>query len=75
MAKRLTKIALLEIKGNADLFAKICKMLDLRPTSMSKMIERNGHNLNRYDVVEVIAKHMGIPPSEAVEEYAESVSA
>lgn len=68
MAKQLTKDAIKKIGSSPDLFREICKRLEVKPTSLPMILKRNGDNLNRYDIVELVASYMGIDASEAVEE-------
>lgn len=57
-----------EIKSDPLLFAKVCKAMDVKPTSLPMIIERNGNNLNQYSIVTLVAEHLGRTPEDLLEE-------
>lgn len=56
------------MKGDPDLFAAIAKEMEVKPTSLPMIIERNGHNLNQYSVVALVATHLNRNPDELIED-------
>lgn len=66
--ERLTKEALDAVASDPILFGKVCKLMNLRPTSLPMTMERNGNNINRYSVVLCIAEHLQREPKELVKE-------
>lgn len=59
------------IKSDPLLFAKVCKAMDVKPTSLPMIIERNGNNLNQYSIVALVATHLNKNPEDLVEEVSE----
>lgn len=56
------------MRGDPDLFAAIAKEMDVKPTSLPMIIERNGNNLNQYSVVALVAAHLHRHPEDLIED-------
>jgi hypothetical protein len=68
MDKRLSKAARDAILSDSTLYKKVADKLKVKPASLPPIINRNGDNINRYEVVEMIANYMGKTPSDIQEE-------
>lgn len=73
MAK-FTQQSLNAIKSDPLLFAKVCKAMDVKPTSLPMIIERNGNNINQYSIVTLVAEHLGKSPEDLLEEEMSTVN-
>lgn len=56
------------IKSDVDLFAAVCKALEISPASMPETLKRNGRTLNQYSIVTLVADRLGLKPEEVVED-------
>lgn len=56
------------VKSDPDLFAIVANEMGVKPVSLSSMIDRNGHSLNKYGVVKVVADYLKKNPEELLEE-------
>lgn len=56
------------IKSDVDLFAAVATEMNVKPVSLSSMLDRNGHSLNKYGVVKVVADYLKKQPEELLEE-------
>lgn len=68
MVKQLSKAARDTILADSTLFKKVADKLKVKPASLIAIVYRNGSKINRYDVVELIAEHMGKTLSDIQEE-------
>lgn len=59
------------IRSDADLFAKVSKATGVQPGSLRTVIDRNGRTLNQYNIVTLVASHLGKDPVEILEESKE----
>ena len=67
MAKQLTREAIQAIHRNADLYAQVCKVLEIKPVSLPKLIQRGSERLTIHDVVIAVSKATGLRPSQIIE--------
>ena len=68
---RFNQKTLDSIKSDPELFAKVCEVMQVKPTSLPMIIDRNGNNLNQYSVVILIAGYLGKKPESLLEEVDE----
>ncbi len=68
MAKRFKQEVLDEIRSSPDLFADVAKAMDVKPTSLPSILDRNGNSLNQYEVVVLVAQSLNKNPEEILEE-------
>ena len=59
------------MKADPDLFAALCKAMDVKPSSMTNTIDRNSGTLNQYNIVALVADHLGKNPEDLLEEESE----
>lgn len=65
--KRFKQSILDIIKSDADLFAEVAKKMNVKPTSLPTILDRNGNNLNQYSIVTLVATHLDKDPDELLE--------
>jgi hypothetical protein len=75
MAKRLKQDILEKIKSDPDLFAKVSKAMRIRPGSLPQTLLRNGASLNQWDIVTLVASHLGLEPDAVVEHVSDKSEA
>lgn len=68
MAKVFKKEVLNQIRGDVDLFGKVCKAMDVTPAYLPVALARNGNSVNQYSIVALVADHLGKDPDELLEE-------
>lgn len=56
-----------EIVNDPDLFALVCKLMDVKPVSLPLLLKRNGNNLNQYSVIKAVADYKKCDPEELLE--------
>lgn len=56
------------VQNNPDLFAEVCKSLEVKPSSLTVMLRRNTRRLTTHDVIMRIAKKTGMRPSQIEEQ-------
>lgn len=56
------------MKTDPSLFIKLCHKMNIKAVSMPMTIDRNGNNLNQYDIVTLVASHLGKLPEQLLEE-------
>ena len=66
MAKHLTNEASEQILNNPKLYVDVCDILDIKPASLPKFIERKSDRLTKYEVVIAIAAAMNIEPDDVL---------
>lgn len=57
-----------KIKTDPDLYTLVVKAMEIQPSSLGVILERNGKTLNQYSVVKVVADYLKKDPSEILEE-------
>lgn len=60
------------MKSDPDLFSALCKTMGVKPSSMTNTIDRNGGTLNQFQIVTLVASHLGKTPEELLEEETET---
>lgn len=63
--------ALDEIKKDPLLYASVAKEMGIDPGSLPMALKRNGNSLNQYNIVILVASHLGKDPGEVLEKDSE----
>lgn len=63
-----------KMKSDLELFTRLGKALNLKPTSIGQTIERNGNTLNQYSIVKLVSDYLKVNPEELVEDVAEATT-
>ena len=71
MAARLTKEALEAVRGNAELFISISKVLHIKPTSLAMSLSNNSRRLIEHPVLKLISKHTGMEIEDLIEDFSD----
>lgn len=66
MAKQLSDRANDFLLGNTKLYADVCDILEVRPSSLMTLIARKSERLTKYEVVLSIAIAMDIDPDDVL---------
>lgn len=67
MAK-FKKSVLDKIKADPDLYSAVAKAMDVKPSSLVTIIDRNGNNINQFSIVTLVAGFLNENPEDLVEE-------
>lgn len=67
MSRRLSQKAIEALNTNTNLYKEVCDAVGVKPISLPKLIQRNSDKLTRYDIVILIASHLGLSPEEILE--------
>lgn len=69
MAKKFKQEVLDKIKSNPDLFAVVATAMNVMPTSLPVILDRNGNSLNVYTVVKAVSDYLKVKPESLLERY------
>lgn len=72
MAKKFKQEILEKIKTDPDLFAAVATAMNIKPVSLSAMIDRNGNSLNVYTVVKAVSDYLKVKPESLLERYSKA---
>ncbi len=67
MAGKLTDAAISTIESDIELFGKVARALEVKPTSLPMILKRNSRRLLEYEVLIIIAAAMNKEPAEIIE--------
>lgn len=70
MGIQLTKEAVKAVENDIDLFAEVCKLMKVLPSSLPVLLRRNARTLTSHNVVEAISIKTGIEANQLTEETA-----
>lgn len=66
MQRILSEEAKKHLLGTPSLYADVCMLLGVKPTSLSQLVYRDRKCLTTHDVVMAIAKNMGVKSNEVL---------
>lgn len=74
MSARLKDSVIAKIQNDADLFAIVTKVLQIKPISMTLTLIRNKPRLTEFPVLKAISDYTGTKIEDLIEENAEEIT-
>lgn len=56
-----------KIKSDPDLFSVVLKAMKIKPGSLLQALIRESNTITEYDIVVLVASHLGVEPDDVVE--------